>query len=147
MIVHIFIWTQFLWLTLWDTKAGEYFNDSNPRQEKILLPWFRILMHGSNFLFTLRYSLVKPSLILPLDEFDDHISPLHVGISLRSTLKDTLSGSLSVTLADESWKSPIIEDKKIQLICQMASHKENSLLKCSYISGSFDLIQGITLFS
>ena len=31
-------------------------------------------------------------------------SPLHVGISLRS--------ALSVTLADESWKSPLIEDKK-----------------------------------
>ena len=40
------------------------------------------------------------------------ISPLHVGISLRSALKGTLSGSLSVTLADESWKSPLIEDKK-----------------------------------
>ena len=39
-------------------------------------------------------------------------SPLHVGISLRSALKGTLSGSLSVTLADESWKSPLIEDKK-----------------------------------
>ena len=40
------------------------------------------------------------------------ISPLHVGISLRSALKGTLSGSLSGTLADESWKSPLIEDKK-----------------------------------
>ena len=39
-------------------------------------------------------------------------SPLHVGFSLRSALKGTLSGSLSVTLADESWKSPLIEDKK-----------------------------------
>ena len=48
--------------------------------------------------------------ILPLDEHDN--SPLHVGISLRLALKDTLSGSLSVTLADESWKSPLIEDKK-----------------------------------
>ena len=43
---------------------------------------------------------------------DFPISPLHVGISLRSALKGTLSGSLSVTLADESWKSPLIEDKK-----------------------------------
>ena len=41
-----------------------------------------------------------------------NISPLHVGISLRSALKGTLSGSLSGTLADESWKSPLIEDKK-----------------------------------
>ena len=41
-----------------------------------------------------------------------HNSPLHVGISLRSALNGTLSGSLSVTLADESWKSPLIEDKK-----------------------------------
>ena len=40
------------------------------------------------------------------------ISPLHVGISLRSALKGTLSGSLSGILADESWKSPLIEDKK-----------------------------------
>ena len=40
------------------------------------------------------------------------ISPLHVGISLRSSLKGTLSGSLSVALADESWKYPLIEDKK-----------------------------------
>ena len=39
------------------------------------------------------------------------INPLHVGISLRLALKDTLSGSLIVTLADESWKSPLIEDK------------------------------------
>ena len=39
-------------------------------------------------------------------------SPLHVGISLRSALKGTLSGSLNGTLADESWKSPLIEDKK-----------------------------------
>ena len=41
-----------------------------------------------------------------------YISPLYVSISLRSALKDTLSGSLSVTLADESWKSPLIEDKE-----------------------------------
>ena len=40
------------------------------------------------------------------------ISPLHVGMSLRSALKGTLNGSLSVTLPDESWKSPLIEDKK-----------------------------------
>ena len=40
------------------------------------------------------------------------ISPLHVGISLRSALKGTLSDSLSGTLADESWKSPLIEDEK-----------------------------------
>ena len=39
-------------------------------------------------------------------------NPPHVGISLRLALKGTLSGSLSVTLADESWKSPLIEDKK-----------------------------------
>ena len=38
--------------------------------------------------------------------------PLHVGISLRLALRGTLSGSLSVTLADESWKSLLIEDKK-----------------------------------
>ena len=44
--------------------------------------------------------------------FENPNSPLHVGISLRSALKGTLSGSLSVTLADESWKSPLIEDKK-----------------------------------
>ena len=43
---------------------------------------------------------------------DAENSPLHVGISLKSALKGTLSGSLSVTLADESWKSPLIEDKK-----------------------------------
>ena len=43
---------------------------------------------------------------------DDDNSPLHMGISLRSVLKGTLSVSLSVTLADESWKSPLIEDKK-----------------------------------
>ena len=42
----------------------------------------------------------------------DNNSPLHVGISLRSALNGTLSGSLSVTLADDSWKSPLIEDKK-----------------------------------
>ena len=36
-------------------------------------------------------------------------SPLHVGISLRSALKGTLSVSLSVTLADETRKSPLIE--------------------------------------
>ena len=39
-------------------------------------------------------------------------SPLHVGITLRSALNGTLSGLLGVTLADESWKSPLIEDKK-----------------------------------
>ena len=37
------------------------------------------------------------------------ICPLHVGISLRSALKGTLSFSLSVTLADETRKSPLIE--------------------------------------
>ena len=28
----------------------------------------------------------------------------------------------------------------------MAPHKENRLLKCCYISGNFDLIQGVRLF-
>jgi len=40
-----------------------------------------------------------------------HLSPLHVGISLTSALKGTLSGSMSVPLAGESWKSPLIEDR------------------------------------
>ena len=55
--------------------------------------------------------VVKWATVLIPPSIDD-ISPLHVGISLRSALKGTLSGSLSGTLADESWKSPLIEDKK-----------------------------------
>ena len=35
--------------------------------------------------------------------FRTDISPFHLGISLKSALRDTLSGSLTVTLADESW--------------------------------------------
>ena len=73
------------------------------------------------------------------------ISPLHVGISLRSALKGTLSGSLSVTLADESWKSSLIEDKKYNLYIRWRHIKKIVLSKCSYISGNFDLIQGVIL--
>ena len=62
-------------------------------------------------------------------ENQEHIkanSPLHVGISLRSALRGTLSGSLSVTLADESWKSPLIETHiriYVQLTYKMAPHE------------------------
>ena len=70
-------------------------------------------------------------------------SPLHVGISLRSALKRTLSGSLSGTLADESWKSPPIEDKKYNWYIRWRHIRKIVLPKCSYISGNFDLIQGI----
>ena len=69
-----------------------------------------------------------------------------MGISLRSALKGTLSGSLSVTLADESWKSPLIEDKKYNQYIRWRHIKKIVLLKCSYISGNFDLIQGVRLF-
>ena len=62
----------------------------------------------SNFVIS-KISLICPDFQVSID-IDN--SPLHVGISLRSVLKSTLSGSLSVTLADESWKSPLIEDKK-----------------------------------
>ena len=56
-----------------------------------------------------------------------------------------LSGSLSVTLADESWKSPLIEDKKYNWYIRWRHIEKIVLLKCSYISGNFDLIQGIRL--
>ena len=75
------------------------------------------------------------------------ISLLHVGISLRSALRGTLSGSLSVTLADESWKTPLIEDKKYNEYIRWRHIEKIVLLKCSYISSNFDLIQGIRLFS
>ena len=68
-----------------------------------------------------------------------------MGISLRSALKGTLSGSLSVTLADESWKSPLIGDKKYNQYIRRRHLKKIVLLKCSYISGNFDLIQGVRL--
>ena len=61
-------------------------------------------------------------------------------------MKGTLSGSLSVTLADESWKSPLIEDKKYNQYIRWRHIKKIVLLKCSYISGNFDLIQGVRLF-
>ena len=66
------------------------------------------------------------------------ISPLHVGILLRSALRGTLSGSLSVTLTDESWKSPLIEDKKYNQYVRWRHIKKIVLLKCSCISGNFD---------
>ena len=69
-----------------------------------------------------------------------------MGISFRSALKGTLSGSLSVTLADESWKSPLIEDKKYNQYIRWRHIKKIVLSKCSYISGNFDLIQGVRLF-
>ena len=72
-------------------------------------------------------------------------SPFHVGISLRSALKGTLSGSLNVTLANESWKSPLIEDKKYNQYIRWRHIKKIVLLKCSYISGNFDLIQDVRL--
>ena len=74
------------------------------------------------------------------------ISPLHVGISLRSALMGTLSGSLSVTLADENRKSPLIEYKKYNQYIRWCHIKKIVLLKYSYISGNFDLIQGVRLF-
>ena len=74
------------------------------------------------------------------------ISPLHVGISLRLALKGTLSGSLSATLANESWKSPLIEDKKYNQYIRWRHIKKIVLSKCSYISGNFDLIQDVRLF-
>ena len=73
-------------------------------------------------------------------------SPLHVGISLRLALKGTLSGSFSVTLADESWKSPLIEDRKYSQYIRWRHIEKIVPLKCSYISGNFDLIQSIRLF-
>ena len=73
-----------LWLTMW-TECEEFVSLNETK-----------LFSSSSF----------------VDAFLKDISPLHVGISLRSALKGTLSGSLSVTLADESWKSPLIEDKK-----------------------------------
>ena len=69
-----------------------------------------------------------------------------MGISLRSALKGTLSGSLSVTLADESWKSPLIEDRKYNSYIRWRYIEKIVLLKFSYISGNFDLIQGVRLF-
>ena len=69
-----------------------------------------------------------------------------MGISLRLALKGKLSGSLSVTLADESWKSPLIEDKKYKKYIRWRHIKKIVLLKCFYISGNFDLIQGVRLF-
>ena len=68
-----------------------------------------------------------------------NISPLHVGISLRSVLKGTLSGSLSATLADESWKSPLIEDKKYSWYIRWRHIKKIVLLKCAYISGNLSM--------
>ena len=65
---------------------------------------------------------------------------------MRSALKGTLSGSLSVTLADESWKSPLIEDKKYNQYIRWRHIKKIVLLKCSYIFGNFDLIQDVRLF-
>ena len=59
---------------------------------------------------------------------------------------EPLSGSLSVTLADESWKSPLIEDKRYNWYIRWRHIKKIVLLKCSYISGNFDLIQGVRLF-
>ena len=68
-----------------------------------------------------------------------------MSISLRSALKGTLCGSLSVTLADESWKSPLIKDKKYNQYIRWHHIKKIVLLKCSYISDNFDLIQSIRL--
>ena len=107
----------------------------------IPIPKIGLIKHGYWFLFvpwsnalTARWKLLS---------FGINISPLHVGISLRSALKGTLSGSLSVTLADESWKSPLIEDKKYNHYIRWRHIKKIVLLKCSYISGIFDLIQGV----
>ena len=61
-------------------------------------------------------------------------------------MKGTLSGSLSGTLADESWKSPLIEDKKYNQYIRWRHIKKIVLSKCSYISDNFDLIQGVRLF-
>ena len=69
-----------------------------------------------------------------------------MGISLRSALKGTLSDSLSGTLANESWKSPLTEDKKYNQYIRWPHIKKIVLLKCSYISGNFDLIQDVRLF-
>ena len=57
-----------------------------------------------------------------------------------------MSGSLSVTLTDESWKSPLIEGKKYNLYIRWRHIKKIVLSKCSYISGNFDHIQGVRLF-
>ena len=75
-----------------------------------------------------------------------HNSPLHVGISLRLALRGTLSGSLSVTLADEGWKSSLIENKKFYPYIRWRHIKKIVLSKCSYLSSNFDLIQGVRLF-
>ena len=64
---------------------------------------------------------------------------------MRSALKGTLSGSLSVTLADESWKTPLIEDKKYNQYIRWRHIEKINLLKCPYISGNFDLMQGVRL--
>ena len=53
---------------------------------------------------------------------------------------------MSATLADESWKSPLIEDKKYNQNIRWRHIKKIVLSKCSYISGNFDLIQGVRLF-
>ena len=88
--------------------------------------------------FTMKETLNDPTWLVK--------SPVHVGISLISALKGTLSGSLSVTLADKSWKSPHIEDKKYNICIRWRHIKKIVLSKCSYISDNFDLIQGVRLF-
>ena len=57
-----------------------------------------------------------------------------------------MSGSLSVTLADESWKSPLIVDKKYNQYIRWRYIKKIVLSKCSHISDNFDLIHGVRLF-
>ena len=53
---------------------------------------------------------------------------------------------MSVTLADESWKSPLIENKKYNQYIRWRHIKKIVLLKCSYISGNFDVVQSVRLF-
>ena len=53
---------------------------------------------------------------------------------------------MSATLADESWNSPLIEDKKDNQYIRWRHIKKIVLLKSSYISGYFGLIQDIRLF-
>ena len=97
------------------------------------------------------WSIIKYSNSLPHPPFwtckkKQTISPLHVGISLRSALRGTLSGSLSVTLADESWKFPPIECNKYNWYVRWRHIEKIVLSKCSYIFDNFDLIQGVRLF-
>ena len=66
-----------------------------------MITWTEIIV------FTCIFDIYKLS---ALSKFNDNYSKLALFIWVA--LKGTLSGSLSVTLADESWKSPFIEDKK-----------------------------------